>query len=41
MNSKNKGITNKPHMEDDLVLPGIEFSIYDITLKRLDILECK
>lgn len=39
--SKNKIFKANPHIEDDLAVPFIEFSFYDLALKRKNILECK
>lgn len=40
VNSENAAIKRKPYIEDSLTVPFIEFSFYDLALKRLNILEC-
>jgi len=41
INSKNKSFRVKPNIEDNLTLPLIEWSFYDLMLKRFNALNCK
>jgi hypothetical protein len=39
--SSNRQYKKKPEVEDELAVPYIEFSFYDLTLKRIAVLDCK